>query len=70
MDENQFWCTVWGVVATGIVAIIFSIGYFTHLSDKKIVEMVKLGASPMEARCAMIATSQSSACYMMIENGD
>lgn len=53
MSENKFWLGIFGIIGAVILGITFlSQNYYKSL-DQKVVDMVKNGASPIEASCAL-----------------
>ena len=64
-EEGKFWVSIWSVVAGGIVLLASLLVFSTHLTDKKIVEMVSLGANPVVARCSFSAVRNEEAILCM-----
>jgi hypothetical protein len=52
-DTSKFWLSVWVVVGLTLSFITFTISDFYKTQDAAVVEMVKQGASPIEAMCSM-----------------
>lgn len=52
-SDDKFWVCVWSILATAIVAIVITCTIYTHNKNFVISEMVKNGASPVEALCAL-----------------
>lgn len=64
MSENKFWITIW---AMGFVTFCFLIACvsFVNYSDTQTVErLVKAGADPFAARCAVAPDTQRGICAM------
>lgn len=53
MSENKFWVTVWGLVATILIVLMAVVAFSSQATNDKIVQMVREGASPVEASCAL-----------------
>jgi hypothetical protein len=52
-SDAKFWVCMWGIAATTLVAIVITITTYNHNKNIVISEMVKNGASPVEALCAL-----------------
>ena len=52
-SDEKFWVCVWSILATAIVAIVITITTYSHSKNVVISEMIKNGASPVEALCAL-----------------
>lgn len=63
MEDNKFWFSLWTVISLAVVAIIITALTACYHSEKHIVELVKAGANPIEARCA-IGTVSRTLCEM------
>jgi hypothetical protein len=67
MDENVFWLRLWSTVAAAIVTIAAIVGLVSVRHSDIIANMVEKGASPIEARCAIInGASQDMMCVAYI----
>ena len=53
MNENNFWATLWAIIATVIITITISISSYYKHADGLIAEMVLAGANPVAASCAL-----------------
>jgi len=57
------------ICAIATIVIVLSISVFIYLSgastDKAIVEAIKTGADPLEARCALASRSDSIECALV-----
>jgi hypothetical protein len=53
MDTEQFWISVWALLAAATVILAFVISGYVQSQDKKVLEMVLNGADPIEAACSM-----------------
>jgi hypothetical protein len=53
-SENKFWVSIWSLFVFLVLGFFAILSYHDHITDKKIVKMVEAGASPIEARCALI----------------
>ena len=66
-SDNKFWLGVCALIAFGVSVLILSITLGNQLTNAKIVEMVKAGANPIAAHCAIaINSSQDAVCFMTI----
>lgn len=68
MDENQFWITIWKIVAAVVVTLILTVGGCTVNQQFKIAELVAGGADPLKAQCAIYGagnTSNATICGVM-----
>ena len=63
--EGKFWVSVWSVVVGGFVLLVSLLVFSSHLTDKKVVEMVSLGANPIVARCSLSAVRNEEAILCM-----
>lgn len=64
--ENTFWFALW-TMAAGSVLLLFTLAaYSSHLEDKKLVEMVKSGANPLIAKCALSSMESSKTSTMCV----
>ena len=52
--EGRFWLGIWSLAAAVIVTFVCSIAYVNKAKNDQVVEMVKHGADPIKARCAII----------------
>ncbi len=67
MDENgTFFYNVWRLVALSIVALTATIASCNSYQNHKITEMVKNGANPQDANCAIIGVNQSNAAVCAV----
>ncbi len=53
MEENQFWIAVWRATAAVIAVIVMTIGGCNVHQQRAVVQMVKNGADPLRASCAL-----------------
>lgn len=54
MDSSDlFWLRLWQSVTVGVVVIALTIGAVTVNTDRMVTEMVKGGADPVAAKCAV-----------------
>ena len=53
MDDNKFYIGCWSIVATTVVLIVAIIGFANLQSKSAVLEMVKAGADPIAAACAV-----------------
>ena len=63
--EGKFWVAVWSIVSGGIVLFVSLLAFSSHLTDKKVVEMVSLGVNPIVARCSLSAVRNEKALLCM-----
>lgn len=68
MDENKFWLVVNILAVTLVLSVITSVNFWQAQTDRKIIEMVKAGASPESAYCALRG-SQEQVCSARRANG-
>lgn len=52
-SDSKYWLSIWTLVATVIVTLIITIALYNIKSNQQIVDMVKDGADPIAARCAL-----------------
>lgn len=52
MDENTFWLGVWRAIITGICVLAVAGASCTIHADKRIADVIKAGADPIDAHCA------------------
>ena len=57
MDENQFWLSVWKLVAISFCVLTATIGGCTAQSNYLVARAVKDGADPIKASCAISSCS-------------
>lgn len=54
MDNDQkFWIRIWTILAVTILALISGVQLYYNSQNDKLVAMVKAGADPIKAMCAM-----------------
>ena len=53
MDDNKFYIGCWSLVTTAVVLIVAVIGFVNLQSKSAVLEMVKAGADPIAAACAV-----------------
>ena len=61
MSDEKFWSIVWGMIVIGIVAIIASFLLHSYFAGLTVERMVKNGADPITAYCAVLGVGQSNA---------
>lgn len=67
MDNDQkFWVSIWAIVATFILAMSIALSAFNANQDALLHEMVKKGADPIIAACALKGPSGASAAPICI----
>jgi hypothetical protein len=61
MDNDQkFWVSVWGLVAV-ILIVLMSLAFANgQANNKTVIELVKLGADPVAATCAVNGIGQTN----------
>ncbi len=59
MNENEFWLGVWKLVTVAIMVLTLSISSCSIVKHRTVAELVKNGANPIDAYCA-INTGDSS----------
>lgn len=65
MDENQFWVRVWGIVGS-VVVVLAAMLFATSVKETRSIEaMVKAGADPVRAACAIRKSSTDAVCLTM-----
>lgn len=52
-EENIFWVNVWRIAAIVFIAFVLIVSGCTAHRNQLVYDMVKSGASPMEASCAL-----------------
>jgi hypothetical protein len=52
-SDGKFWVSVWAMASVVIVSIVLTTCSADMKGDKIVAEMVKGGADPMEAACAV-----------------
>lgn len=52
-SDDKFWVCVWGIAGATLVAIVITCMVYSHHKNLVINELVKNGASPVEALCAL-----------------
>lgn len=57
MSDNAFFICIWTIVAAAFLGFVGSVTAYNLNATKTIESMVKGGASPMEARCAVETAS-------------
>ena len=69
-EEGKFWVAIWSVVTGGLVLLVSLLVFSNHIADKKVVEMVSLGANPIVARCSLSALRNEEAllCLEAVKN--
>ena len=55
MSESTFWISVWAIISTGVCVMTITMGYFSVETDKQLVKMVELGATP----CNLIVNNKT-----------
>tara|TARA_R110000803_G_scaffold8609_3_gene27590 strand:+ start:396 stop:620 length:225 start_codon:yes stop_codon:yes gene_type:complete len=69
MSESTFWISVWAIISTGVCVMTITMGYFSVETDKQLVKMVELGATPMEAGCALRdSMGDNISCNLIVNN--
>ena len=58
--ENRFWLITQANVIVFIVGLVIAINAWQANTDKKIIELVKAGATPAEAYCALRGSQEAS----------
>lgn len=57
MDSDEFFFKLWKILCLSIIAVALTIGgsisYVNTVDNMAIVELVKHGAAPVDARCAI-----------------
>jgi len=64
--ENTYWFCLWTMAAAAILSLFALCAYSTHLENQKLVEMVRLGADPLKAKCALTSTRERGYCDVVI----
>ncbi|MFI4963625.1 MAG: hypothetical protein ACHP6H_07205 [Legionellales bacterium] len=60
MDNNKFWLGVWAICGTVLITLMLCISVSNQSSNEKILEMVKVGADPIAANCAIVGLNNYS----------
>jgi hypothetical protein len=72
-SDDKFWLGLWIVVIIVISGVLVLCGmafYYTGVSEQKVVEMVKGGANPIQARCSLLGTSSTDPmCMAFVGSG-
>lgn len=70
MGDNAFWIWFWGLLAGTICAIAFAIAADDIYGTRKVVEMVRDGANPAAARCAVFGSGMNNVpdCNLVGQN--
>lgn len=65
MDDNKYWVSIWALV-------IFGLGFLATLctineidNNKTILNMVKAGANPIDAKCAISPSTSTVDCNII-----
>ena len=59
MDDNKFYLGVWAILGTVAITLVLCISIGNQVSNTKMVDMVKAGADPIAANCAIVGMSYS-----------
>ena len=67
-EESKFWLGVMGLIALTIGGIVLGTSSYYKALDQRVVDIVRLGHSPIAAVCAMTATGSvaSPECLVYI----
>lgn len=65
MDGNKFWIRIWAMVISGVVIVAFVIAAHSMGTNRIIAEMVKDGASPIEASIALAFVDQKDRAFYL-----
>jgi hypothetical protein len=57
MNETNFWLCLWALVIAGLLTLCGMDFHYTEVSEQKVVDMVKAGANPIQARCSLLGGS-------------
>lgn len=61
MDSiDKFWAIVWALLTVGVVGLTISYIICNEKDNQTMLDMVKAGASPLEAHCAVIGSGNSN----------
>lgn len=71
MDKNDiYWYSIWKLIAITFCVTVVSMTGCTMNNKRVLNEMVKNGASPMEARCAIGVDTESQTVLCAIVAGN
>ena len=62
MDKNQFWVTIWKIIATAISVIVLTISGCIAHDTYRIAELIIHGADPTKASCAVSSFTNPAIC--------
>lgn len=67
-SNNQYWYSIWKLVAISFMMFVATIGGCTSFSKHKVAEMVTRGENPIAARCAFPSEGDTAVCLTYIHN--
>lgn len=65
MNDNEFWVSIWKVIAVTFIAVIVSGVTSCQMTNSRITEMVKAGADPIDAMCA-VSSESTQICTIVV----
>lgn len=60
MNENEFWITVYKLIALVVCTLILIVGGCSIHQQAMVVELVKTGADPIKANCGIMGPQSSN----------
>lgn len=66
MDENQFWVSIWKIIAAAFVASMTVFGGCVGHTDYRIGQAIKDGADPIKAYCALSSNTTDARCIAAV----
>jgi hypothetical protein len=64
-QEGKFWATCWSILGATLVGLTAVIGGCTTYQTSAVKEMVKGGAEPLAAACAVGTGAESKVCIVL-----
>ncbi len=69
MNDEYFWIFCWGIAAAALVSIVAISQISSQATNAKMVEMVKAGANPIAAECALTGAGTHEALCLDAARG-